>query len=250
MYAEYAASRRSRRSVCRRHGAAAEPRHRRRRAGDVRGRAGHDARHRPRHVSRSSPRRARPPAAHRPAPACRRPRSRRSSASPRRTARASAKGRSPPRLHDAVGEAIRKKGNEFGAVTGRPRRCGWLDLPLLRYSNMINGTSWLVVTKLDVLDELRRDSRCVELQDRRPSRRRRFRRRPRASEKIEPIYTHCRDGRRSTFGIDSTSGCRRKRRTISHSWRRNPAPRSASSPPGRTATRRRLIPEFTQVLDR
>jgi adenylosuccinate synthase len=37
-------------------------------------------------------------------------------------------------------------------VTGRPRRCGWLDLPLLRYSNRINGTEWLVVTKMDVLD--------------------------------------------------------------------------------------------------
>ncbi|ABF42868.1 Adenylosuccinate synthetase [Candidatus Koribacter versatilis Ellin345] len=60
----------------------------------------------------------------------------------------------PSELHDAMGDAIRKKGNEFGAVTGRPRRTGWLDLPLLRYSNMINGTEWLVVTKLDVLDEL------------------------------------------------------------------------------------------------
>jgi adenylosuccinate synthase len=60
----------------------------------------------------------------------------------------------PTELHDAMGDGIRKKGNEFGAVTGRPRRCGWLDLPLLRYSNMINGTEWLVVTKLDVLDDL------------------------------------------------------------------------------------------------
>ena len=60
----------------------------------------------------------------------------------------------PSELHDAMGDTIRKKGNEFGAVTGRPRRCGWLDLPLLRYSNMINGTEWLVVTKLDVLDDL------------------------------------------------------------------------------------------------
>ena len=42
-------------------------------------------------------------------------------------------------------------------MTGRPRRCGWLDLPLLRYSNMINGTEWLVVTKMDVMDE------CAEI---------------------------------------------------------------------------------------
>src|ERR1700758_4319003 len=67
----------------------------------------------------------------------------------------------PTELFDSVGDAIRKRGNEFGAVTGRPRRCGWLDLPLLRYSGMINGTSWLVVTKLDVLDDLAEIPVCV-----------------------------------------------------------------------------------------
>ncbi len=60
----------------------------------------------------------------------------------------------PTEIHDQVGEVLRERGQEFGAVTGRPRRCGWLDLPMLRYSNMINGTEWLVVTKMDVLDEL------------------------------------------------------------------------------------------------
>ncbi len=54
----------------------------------------------------------------------------------------------------AAGDELRARGQEYGATTGRPRRCGWLDLPLLRYSNMINGTEWLVVTKLDVLDSL------------------------------------------------------------------------------------------------
>ncbi|MGH9515574.1 MAG: adenylosuccinate synthase [Terriglobales bacterium] len=67
----------------------------------------------------------------------------------------------PTEVFDSVGDSIRKRGNEFGAVTGRPRRCGWLDLPLLRYSGMINGTSWLVVTKLDVLDELAEIPVCV-----------------------------------------------------------------------------------------
>jgi adenylosuccinate synthase len=61
----------------------------------------------------------------------------------------------------AAGDNLRKRGNEYGAVTGRPRRTGWLDLPLLRYSGMINGTSWLVVTKLDVLDELEEIPVCV-----------------------------------------------------------------------------------------
>jgi adenylosuccinate synthase len=60
-----------------------------------------------------------------------------------------------------AGDLLRKKGNEFGAVTGRPRRCGWVDLPLLRYAGMINGISWLVVTKLDVLDELTEIPVCV-----------------------------------------------------------------------------------------
>ena len=60
----------------------------------------------------------------------------------------------PSEIQGEIGAQIQTKGSEFGAVTGRPRRCGWLDLPLLRYSNMINGTGWLVVTKLDVLDDL------------------------------------------------------------------------------------------------
>jgi adenylosuccinate synthase len=67
----------------------------------------------------------------------------------------------PTELLDKAGELLRVRGNEYGAVTGRPRRCGWLDLPLLRYAGMINGISWLVVTKLDVLDELAEIPVCV-----------------------------------------------------------------------------------------
>jgi adenylosuccinate synthase len=59
----------------------------------------------------------------------------------------------PTEAKDDKGDLLRARGNEYGAVTGRPRRCGWMDLPLLRYAGMINGISWLVVTKLDVLDE-------------------------------------------------------------------------------------------------
>ena len=47
---------------------------------------------------------------------------------------------------------MRERGNEFGAVTGRPRRCGWLDLVVLRHAKMLNGIDSLVVTKLDVFD--------------------------------------------------------------------------------------------------
>jgi adenylosuccinate synthase len=67
----------------------------------------------------------------------------------------------PTEALDQFGEMLRARGNEFGAVTGRPRRCGWIDLPLLRYSTMINGISWLVVTKLDVLDEMEEIPVCV-----------------------------------------------------------------------------------------
>jgi len=67
----------------------------------------------------------------------------------------------PSEALDASGDMLRQRGNEYGAVTGRPRRCGWLDLPLLRYAGMINGISWLVVTKLDVLDELAEIPVCV-----------------------------------------------------------------------------------------
>ncbi|MEO5936963.1 MAG: adenylosuccinate synthase [Terriglobales bacterium] len=67
----------------------------------------------------------------------------------------------PTEIHDAIGDQLRAKGNEYGAVTGRPRRCGWVDLPLLRYSAMINGCAWWVVTKLDVLDELPEIPVCV-----------------------------------------------------------------------------------------
>ncbi|MGR6087142.1 MAG: adenylosuccinate synthase [Arcticibacter sp.] len=57
----------------------------------------------------------------------------------------------PTELEDATGERMRKAGNEFGSTTGRPRRCGWLDLPALRYAIMLNGVTRLIMTKPDVL---------------------------------------------------------------------------------------------------
>jgi len=108
----------------------------------------------------------------------------------------------PTESKDAIGEALRKKGNEFGAVTGRPRRTGWLDLPLLRYSNMINGASWLVVTKLDVLDEQAEIPICVSYKidgketQQIPAQISGF-------EKIEPVYRQLPGWQTSTFGIDN-----------------------------------------------
>lgn len=59
----------------------------------------------------------------------------------------------PTELKDKTGELLRKSGDEFGATTGRPRRCGWLDLVILRHSVRVNGIDKLAITKLDVLDD-------------------------------------------------------------------------------------------------
>jgi adenylosuccinate synthase len=60
----------------------------------------------------------------------------------------------PTELHDETGELIRQKGHEFGSTTGRPRRCGWIDLVALNFACMINGVTQLAMTKADVLDTL------------------------------------------------------------------------------------------------
>lgn len=67
----------------------------------------------------------------------------------------------PSEDHGPLGEQIRKAGNEYGSVTGRPRRCGWFDVPLLRYTAEVNGFDSLVLTKLDVLDDLKEIPVCV-----------------------------------------------------------------------------------------
>ena len=70
-------------------------------------------------------------------------------------------GAFPTELNDATGEHLRKRGNEFGTVTGRPRRTGWLDLPVLRTSVMLNGVDGFALTKLDVLDEYDEIPVCI-----------------------------------------------------------------------------------------
>jgi adenylosuccinate synthase len=67
----------------------------------------------------------------------------------------------PTELVDAVGDGLRKRGDEYGSVTGRPRRTGWLDLPALRYAVAVNGIDGLALTKLDVLTGLDEIKVCV-----------------------------------------------------------------------------------------
>jgi len=106
----------------------------------------------------------------------------------------------PTEIFDTVGDHLRARGNEYGAVTGRPRRCGWLDIPLLRYSNQVNGAEWLVVTKLDVLDELEEIPICVgyeiagKVTDEIPAD-------VQGLEKIKPVYTTMKGWRSSTVGV-------------------------------------------------
>ncbi len=106
----------------------------------------------------------------------------------------------PTEINDSSADLLRARGQEYGAVTGRPRRCGWLDLPLLRYSNMINGTEWLVVTKMDVMDECVEIPVCThyringKLTDTIPADMRGF-------DSIEPVYTTLKGWNTSTEGI-------------------------------------------------
>lgn len=67
----------------------------------------------------------------------------------------------PTELFDKDGERLREKGHEFGSVTGRPRRCGWVDLVALRYAIMVNGVTQLFMMKADVLDEFETIKACV-----------------------------------------------------------------------------------------
>ncbi len=67
----------------------------------------------------------------------------------------------PTELHDDKGEELRAKGHEFGATTGRPRRCGWLDLPALKYAIMINGVTHLSMMKADVLSGMNKVEVCM-----------------------------------------------------------------------------------------
>ncbi|MCL1850718.1 MAG: adenylosuccinate synthase [Bacteroidetes bacterium] len=70
----------------------------------------------------------------------------------------------PTELFDETGEQLRKQGHEFGATTGRPRRCGWLDLVALKYSIMINGATEMVLTKADVMDNFDTIKICTAYQ--------------------------------------------------------------------------------------
>ena len=106
----------------------------------------------------------------------------------------------PGELLDEQGEYLRKRGNEFGTVTGRPRRCGWFDTVAVRYAQRLNGAKLVALTKLDVLDELAEIPVCVgyriqgKLTRDLPSRLDHL-------ERAEPVYKTLPGWRKNTVGI-------------------------------------------------
>lgn len=108
----------------------------------------------------------------------------------------------PTELFDETGEAMRKEGNEFGSTTGRPRRCGWLDLPALKYSIMINGVTQLFMMKADVLNIFEEILVCThyELSDGQKIDRLSF---EISDEEVKPVYKKLKGWHCSLKEIDS-----------------------------------------------
>ena len=147
----------------------------------------------------------------------------------------------PTEALDGAGERIRDRGKEFGAVTGRPRRCGWFDAPLMRYTAVINGFDSIVVTKLDVLDEIDKIPVCVgyriggrEVTEMPPT--------VREVEKIEPVYECMPGWSESTFGISSYDELAREGERLSRVSRRTlRRSRRVASPQVRSAIRQSCV---------
>ena len=154
----------------------------------------------------------------------------------------------PTESNDEIGEALRKKGNEFGAVTGRPRRTGWLDMPLLRYSNMINGTSWLVVTKLDVLDDSAEIPVCVSYKidgketQQIPAQISGF-------DKIEPVYNRLPGWKSNTYGVDDYDQLPEKAKQYLQFLEKESGAKIAIISTGPDREQTIFMPEFSQMLD-
>ncbi len=108
----------------------------------------------------------------------------------------------PTELTDKTGDKLREAGHEFGSTTGRPRRCGWVDLVALKYAAQINGINELVITKLDVLDGFETIKACTsyniggEERDEFPLR-------PKELDGVKPVYTEYKGWKTSTRKANS-----------------------------------------------
>jgi len=154
----------------------------------------------------------------------------------------------PTEIHDAAGEELRARGNEYGAVTGRPRRCGWLDIPLLRYSNQVNGAEWLVITKLDVLDTLAEIPICVGYEidgkttDEIPAD-------VDGLERIKPVYTSLKGWQESTEGITDFENLPRAAQEYLRFQERESGARVGMVSTGPDRDQTMVLPEFARALD-
>ena len=154
----------------------------------------------------------------------------------------------PTEIHEAVGDHLRARGMEYGAVTGRPRRCGWLDIPLLRYSNQVNGAEWLVITKLDVLDELEEIPICVgyeiagQMTDEIPAD-------VQGLEQIKPVYARMKGWRSSTEGITEFDKLPLEAREYLRLQERESGAKIGMVSTGPDRNQTMLLPEFSAALD-
>ena len=155
----------------------------------------------------------------------------------------------PTEIHDAAGDVLRERGHEYGAVTGRPRRCGWLDIPLLRYSNQVNGAEWLVVTKLDVLDGLAEIPVCIgyeidgKVTDEIPAD-------VHGLEAIKPRYTTLKGWRQPTESITDFDKLPEEAREYLAFQERESGARIGMISTGPDRGQTIVVPEFAAALDR
>ncbi|MGC8957997.1 MAG: adenylosuccinate synthase [Candidatus Kapaibacteriota bacterium] len=105
----------------------------------------------------------------------------------------------PTELNDDTGKKIRENGYEFGSTTGRPRRCGWIDLVALKYSVMINGIQSLAITKIDVLNDFDEIKACVEYEIN-TERTNKFISKASTLEKVIPVYKTFKGWQKALFG--------------------------------------------------
>lgn len=110
------------------------------------------------------------------------------------------RGPFPTEIRDALGEKIRERGGEYGATTGRPRRCGWLDMVILRHSAMINGFTGIAITKLDILDGIEKIKICTAYKYNGKTIES-FPKELNIFENCEPVYTELEGWQDSTIGI-------------------------------------------------
>jgi len=154
----------------------------------------------------------------------------------------------PTEIDGYSAELLRARGQEYGAVTGRPRRCGWLDLPLLRYSNMINGTEWLVITKMDVMDECAEIPVCTayeidgKITTKIPADIRGF-------KSIKPIYTTLKGWACSTEGITEWDKLPQLAQDYLRFVERETGAKIGMVSTGPDRTQTIMMPEFEQALN-